>query len=73
MWWLIGDVVAHRRCGGSSCGGSSEMWWLIGDGVAHWRCGGSLKPPPEAKKKRKKIIFVMTPFEEEKNVKLKLN
>ena len=31
MWWLIGDVVAHRRCGGS-----------LGDVVAHWRCGGSL-------------------------------
>ena len=24
MWWLIGDVVAHWRCGGSS-----EMWWVI--------------------------------------------
>ena len=30
MWWLIGDVVVNRRCGGSL-----EMWWLIGDVVAH--------------------------------------
>ena len=30
MWWLIGDVVVNRRCGGSL-----KMWWLIGDVVAH--------------------------------------
>ena len=44
MWWLIRDVMAHRRCVGSQ-----EMWWLIrrcggslGHVVAHRRCGGSL-------------------------------
>ena len=48
MWWLIGDVVAHRICGGyQRYSGSSDMWLLIGyvviirDIVAHRICGGS--------------------------------
>ena len=56
MWWLIGDVVVNRRCGGSlkmwwligDVVAHMEMWWLIGDVVAHmemwwliYRCGGS--------------------------------
>jgi hypothetical protein len=44
MWWLSGDVVAQR-----GCGGSEGMWWLswgcggsVGDVVAQW-----LSPPPD--------------------------
>ena len=37
MVGLIGDVVAHYRCGGSL-----DMWWLIGDVVANKICGDSL-------------------------------
>ena len=43
--WLIGDVVAHWRCGGSfwRCGGSfGDGVAHYGDLMAHWRCGGSL-------------------------------
>ena len=36
MWWLIGDVVAQRRCDGTS-----EMWWQIGDVMAHRSCDGT--------------------------------
>ena len=45
MWLLIGDVVAHWRCGDYNLEMwlLMEMWLLIGDVVAHWRCGGSLE------------------------------
>ena len=39
MWWVMGDVVGHKRCvvGHGRCGG------VIGDVVGHGRCGGSLE------------------------------
>jgi hypothetical protein len=44
MWWLSGDVVVQR-----GCGGSVGMWWLSVDVVAQsgmwwlsWGCGGSM-------------------------------
>jgi len=44
MWWLSGDMVALR-----GCGGSKGIWWLfrgcggsLGDVVALRGCGGSM-------------------------------
>ena len=35
IWWLMGDMVGYRRCGGLC-----EIWWVIGDVVTYVRYGG---------------------------------